>query len=169
MKTLFAAALIVAASAFSAHAADWTVGSITVSDAFARATAGKASSGGSFLTIKNDGEADRLLAASADVGVKTELHTHIHEGDVMKMRQVDSIELPAKTTVALKPGGYHVMMMQLKAPLKKGESFPLELTFEKAGKLTVEVTIGGIGAKMSPEMDHSKMDHSKMDKSKSQK
>ena len=61
----------------------------------------------------------------------TQLHTHIKDGEVMRMRQVEAIDVPAHGEVALKPGSYHVMFMKLKAPLKKGEKFPLELTFEK--------------------------------------
>ena len=166
-KFLLAAALTL--TAFSAQADEWSVGSITISDPFARASAGRAKAGGGFFTITNKGEADRLIAASADVGAKTELHTHIHEGDVMKMRQVEAIDVPAGGEVALKPGGLHVMFMQLKAPLKKGESFPLELTFEKAGTVTIEVPIAGVGAKKAHGMDHGDMkkhDHKKMDHSK---
>ncbi len=173
MKKIF---LAVALTFTSAHvqAADWSVGAITVSNPFARATAGKAKAGGGYFMISNKGEADRLIAAHADVSAATELHTHIHEGNVMKMRQVEAIDVPAHGEVALKPGGFHVMFMQLKGPLKKGESFPLELSFEKAGKVTIDVPIAGVGAKMTSGMDHSKMehgdmkkhDHGKMEKSK---
>ena len=180
MKNLLLAAALTL-TAFSAQAADWTVGTITISDPFARASAGKAKAGGGFFTITNKGDADRLIAAKADVSAKTELHTHIHEGNVMKMREVEAIDVPANGEVMLKPGGLHVMFMQLKGPLKKGESFPLELTFEKAGKVTIEVPIAGVGAKMSHHMDHGDMkkddpkhdhhghghkDHKKMDHSK---
>ncbi|TLP44781.1 copper chaperone PCu(A)C [Cohaesibacter sp. CAU 1516] len=164
MKQLLLAATLILTAA-SAQAADWSVGSITVSDPFARATAGKAKAGGGFLMITNKGEADRLVAAHADVSATTELHTHIHEGNVMKMRQVEAIDVPANGEVALQPGGFHVMFMGLNGPLKKGETFPLELTFEKAGKVTVDVSIASIGAKTAPDMDHSKMDHSEMDHS----
>lgn len=82
----------------------------------------------------------------------TQLHTHIKDGEVMRMRQVEAIDVPAHGEVALKPGSYHVMFMKLKAPLKKGEKFPLELTFEKAGKVTIEMPVAGVGAKMAPKM-----------------
>lgn len=157
---LLAAALTLTAA--SAQAADWSVGSITLSDPFARATAGKAKAGGGFFMITNKGDADRLIAAKADVSAVTELHTHIHEGNVMKMRQVEAIDIPAHGTVALKPGGFHVMFMQLKGPLKEGEHFPLELTFEKAGKVTIDMAIAGVGAKMAPNMSHGDMSHGDM-------
>ena len=162
MKLKIMAALIAGLVASPAVAGDAKLGDLSISGAFARATAGKAKAGGGFLMIKNAGEADRLVAASAAVSKKTELHTHIMDGDVMRMREVEGgIEVPANGMVALKPGSFHVMFMGLKAPLKKGEKFPLELTFEKAGKVTVDVDIAGVGAKMAPGMDHSKMDHGK--------
>ncbi|SNY92847.1 hypothetical protein SAMN04515647_3113 [Cohaesibacter sp. ES.047] len=157
MKKLLLAALLAATSVTVAQAADYELGTLTISNPFARASAGMASAGGGFFSIENAGEADRLIAAHADVGAVTELHTHIREGDVMKMRQVEAIEVPANGSVELKPGSYHVMFMKLKEPLKKGETFPLELTFEKAGKVTIDVEVAGIGAKMAPGMDHSKM------------
>lgn len=157
MKLGLSAALISAMLCVPALAADVKVGDITVSDAFARATAGKAKAGGGFLKIKNAGAADRLISASSGVAARTELHTHIKDGDVMRMRKVEGIDVPANGEVALKPGGFHVMFMKLHGPLKKGEKFPLELTFEKAGKVTIDVNIGGVGAM---KMDHSKMDHS---------
>lgn len=161
MKKSLLAGLVVSLLAQPAIAAEWKQGNITVSNPFARATAGKATAGGSFLTIMNAGDADRLLAASTKVGAVNELHTHIKEGDVMKMRQVEYIDIPSHGMVELKPGGYHIMMMQLDKPLKEGEKFPLELTFEKAGTVTVEVSVGAIGAKAMPAMDHSKMEHKK--------
>ncbi len=77
----------------------------------------------------------------------------------MRMRQVDHIDVPSKGTVELKPGSYHVMFMSLKQPLKEGQIVPIELTFEKAGKLSVDIKVGPVGAK-SP-MDHTNMSHDK--------
>jgi copper(I)-binding protein len=86
------------------------------------------------------------VSASAPVANKVELHTHIKDGPVMKMREVASIEVGPHAKVALKPGGLHIMMIGLKKPLEKGSHFPLTLTFEKAGKMTVEVTVEAAGA-----------------------
>ena len=160
-KLIIIAATILASTCSVGLASEFKLGALTISDPFARATAGQATAGGGFFVVKNEGEEDRLIAAHADVATSTELHTHIHEGDVMKMRQVDAIDVPANGSVELKPGGYHVMLMGLKAPLKEGETFPLHLTFEKAGEVIINVDVGGVGAKMTPTMDHSKM---KMDK-----
>ncbi|WP_316859804.1 copper chaperone PCu(A)C [uncultured Cohaesibacter sp.] len=150
MKKLIIAIALMGLSTFATNAAEWNIGSISVADPFARASAGRANAGGGFMTISNSGEADRLIAAHADVGEITELHTHIKEGDVMRMRQVEAINVPANGSVALKPGSYHVMFMKLKAPLKEGETFPLELTFEKAGNVTIDVVVASIGAKVAP-------------------
>ena len=130
---------------------------VEVVKAWARASAGMAKNGGAYLTVLNGGkEGDRLVAAEAGIAKKVELHTHINDNGVMKMRQVDGIDVPAGKGVMLKPGSYHVMFMGLNNPLKEGEKFPLTLTFEKAGKKTVEVTVMGVGA-MKPGghgMDH---------------
>lgn len=120
---------------------------VSVEAPFARATAGPAKNGAAFLTVRNTGaEADRLIGAKTPVADRAELHTHLHENGVMKMRPVDAVEVPAGGMAALQPGGDHIMMMGLKAPLKEGESFPLTLIFEKAGEMTVDIPIGGVGA-----------------------
>ncbi len=120
---------------------------LEIKDAWARASAGMARAGGAFMVIDNTGgEADRVLSASAPVSPITELHTHIKDGEVMRMRQVPEIEVPADGTVMLQPGGLHVMFMQLPEPLKEGDTFPVTLTFEKAGDVVVDVTVQGAGA-----------------------
>ncbi|PLX37353.1 MAG: hypothetical protein C0605_07620 [Hyphomicrobiales bacterium] len=117
-------------------------GAITVNDGWARASIGKARAGIAYLTVQNGGDsADRLIDAAGDVAHKVELHTHIMKDDVMMMRQVESIEVPAGGKAELKPGSYHVMLIGLKAPLKEGESFPLTLTFEKAGPVRIMIHI----------------------------
>lgn len=125
---------------------DVTLGSLNISGLFARASAGKVKAGGAFMTITNKGDADKLLSASAAVSEKTELHTHIKDGEVMRMRQVDHIDIPANGKVELKPGSYHVMFIGLKRPLEKGQFVPVELIFEKAGRITVDVEVGSVGA-----------------------
>lgn len=167
-KLLLATLALTAPIVMNAHAEGVKLKDLMISDAFARATAGQAKNGGGFLTIMNNGQNDKLIAANAPIAKKTELHTHIKDGDIMRMRKIEAIEIASGNKTMLKPGGHHVMFMGLKKPLKKGETFPLELTFEKAGKVTVTVNIGAIGAMKAGmgAMDHSKMDHSKMDKMK---
>ncbi len=133
-------------AALAASALEYKTGAITVVDPHARATAAGQPTGGGFMKFVNRGRADRLVSVSADVSKSVELHTMTMEGDVMRMRQVDAIELPAGKTVELAPGAYHIMFVGLKAPLKAGGSFPLTLKFQKAGAVTVAVKIGAGGA-----------------------
>jgi copper(I)-binding protein len=147
LKTLLAAvaAALIAAPAL---ASDAKVGDLTITHAFARASAGPAKAGAAYLTVKNGGAADdRLVAVKSSVAARTGLHSHINEGGVMKMRPVEGgIPVPAGGVATLAPGGYHVMMMGLAAPLVEGETFQLELTFEKAGTVTVDVKVAGVAA-----------------------
>lgn len=143
-KLIGAAALALAT--FAAYAHEFKAGAITIGHPYARATAAGQPTGGGFMKFVNAGGNDKLLSVSAEVSKSVELHEMKMEGDVMKMRQVDGIALPSGQTVELKPGGYHVMFIGLKAPLKAGDSFPLKLKFEKAGDVTVEVTVQAAGA-----------------------
>jgi periplasmic copper chaperone A len=118
-----------------------------VQEPWSRASAGMAKAGAAFMTVMNHGSADdRLISASASISERVELHTHIMEGNIMRMRQVPHIDLPKGEAVVLKPGGLHVMFMNLKAPLKEGGHFPLTLNFEKSGSVTVKVMIKGAAA-----------------------
>jgi len=111
-----------------------------VEDPWARPTVAGQAAGGGFLKITS-ATADRLIAASAPVSKTVELHTMQMEGDVMRMRQVPAIDLPAGQTVELKPGGLHVMFIGLNQPLQEGASFPLTLRFEKAGEVKVDMKV----------------------------
>jgi copper(I)-binding protein len=138
-------AALPAASAMDMH--DAKAGTITISNAWARASAGMAKAGGGFLTLANGGaEGDRLIAAKADVSKVVELHTHIKDGEVMRMRPVEAIDVPAGETVSLQPGGLHVMFIDLNAPLTEGQHFPLTLVFEKSGEATIDVEVKAAGA-----------------------
>jgi copper(I)-binding protein len=133
-------------AAMAAHSHDYKLGALTVGHPYARATGAGQTTGGGYMKLVNGGAADRLVSVSADVSKSVELHEMKMESDVMKMRQVDAIALQAGQTVELKPGGYHLMFVGLKAPLKAGESFPMKLKFEKAGEVTVDVKIEAPGA-----------------------
>ncbi|MPY75763.1 MAG: copper chaperone PCu(A)C [Alphaproteobacteria bacterium] len=120
---------------------------IQVSDPWARAAGKAAHSAVAYLVLENSGEAsDKLVSASTPAAGRVELHTHIKDGDIMRMRQVQSVEVGARSKVQLKPGGLHLMLLDLKGPLAQGTHFPLTLRFEKAGEVTVEVAIQGAGA-----------------------
>lgn len=145
LKT-FASALLIGLSAAVAQAHSFKLGELDIAHPYARATvAGQP--GGTFLSIENHGADDRLIGASAEVSQKVELHTmSIDDNNVMRMRQVEAIDLPKGGVTQLKPGGLHIMLIGLKSPLKAGDSFPLKLRFEKAGELEVKVTVEGPGA-----------------------
>ena len=112
-----------------------------VQAAWARPTVQGQAAGGGFLRIVGGAANDKLVAASADIAGRVELHTMSMDGNVMRMRQIDGIDVPAGKTVELKPGGLHVMFMDLKTPLKTGASFPLTLKFEKAGDVKIDVKV----------------------------
>ena len=127
----------------SAH--EITAGVLTISHPWARATASSAKTGALYLTVANKGaETDRLLGVSTEVAARCELHLSETAGDMMTMRMVDTVEVPAGGAATFAPQGAHVMLMGLKAPLKKGASFPAVLHFEMAGDVAVEVTVQGI-------------------------
>lgn len=150
----FIAAAGLATAAFVSHAHGYKIGAIDIGHPHARATAPGQPTGAGYLKLTNGGAADKLLAASADVSGKVELHTMSMEGTVMRMRQVEAIDVPAGKTVALEPGGLHIMFVGLKAPLKVGESFPMKLRFEKAGEVTVEVKVEAAGDKAEHKHKH---------------
>ena len=138
-----AALLALAAAPPHAHAQSPTV---EVSEAWARATTSSARVGGVFLTMKATGGADRVVSASSPVSEKVELHETIRDGNVMRMREVPALMVPAGEAVVLKPGSYHIMLIGLKRPLNRGETFPVTITFEKAPAVTATVTVQAAGA-----------------------
>ena len=135
-------------------------GDISVEAPWARASAGMAKAGAAFMTLKNTGaKADRLVAAKADISKKVELHTHIMDGGIMRMRQIKDIEVPAGGMAMLKPGGHHVMFMGLDAPLKEGSSFPLTLVFASGAEVSVTVSVQAAGAMGAMKHDMGHMEH----------
>jgi copper(I)-binding protein len=132
------------------------VGNLRIENPQARATVPAQKMSGGFLKIENKGGADRLLSASSPASKTMELHTMSMEGNVMKMREVKAIDIPANGTVELKPGGLHLMFIDLKSQLKPGLSVPVKLKFEKAGEVEVKFKIGGFPAHGEPGHDHSK-------------
>ena len=141
--------------AAAAAAVEFTAGDITVGDPWSRATAGAAKNGVVYLTIVNRGStADRLVAASAPVAGMASLHESAMEGGVMKMRPVRAVAVGPGETVVLRPGGLHIMLMNLKRPLREGEMFPVDLTFEETGTIRVQVMVGKAGAMDGGTMTH---------------
>jgi copper(I)-binding protein len=151
-----------------ARAEEVKAGDLVISQAWSRATPKGAKTGGGYLTIENKGSApDRLIGGVADVAAKVQVHEMSTENGVMKMRPLDNgLAIDPGKTVKLAPGGYHLMMMDLKAPLKQGDKVPVTLEFEKAGKVTVSLDVEEVGAQgpgsgMGGRMEMKKMpDHS---------
>ena len=116
---------------------------ITIEDAYARSASPMAKSGAAFMMIKNSGEADRLIGAASDAAARTDLHTHLDDGNgVMRMVHVEEgFELPADGMIAMQRGGKHVMLMGLNAPMEQGATVTVTLTFEKAGDVVVEIPV----------------------------
>ena len=139
------AAFVFVALLLLAGAAAAQTGPVEVKNAWARATPGKAETGAAYLTIQT-ATPDRLIAVSTPVADKAEPHEMTMQGGVMRMRSLATIDLPAGQAVVLKPGATHIMLVGLKQPLRVGESFPLTLQFEKAGKREVNVVVEKAGA-----------------------
>lgn len=156
-RFLFAFALALTAGAALAH--DYRLADLHILDPYARPTVPSQPTGAAFLTIENKGSAaDKLVAVSTTIAKSVEIHTMAMEGNVMTMREVQSIELKPATKIAMRPGqGYHLMLFGLHQQLKAGDTFSLTLTFEKAGKTNVTVSVGNREAAKEgamPNMQH---------------
>ena len=142
---VFSSALLLslAGSPGLAQAHDFKLGEIVIDHPYSRPTVPQQSTGAAYFALNNQGKSDdKLIGVTSKVAQSTEIHSMELVGDIMKMRSVDSIALSPGGTVKMKPGGgYHVMLIGLKQPLKAGDKFPLELTFEKNGKIGVMVFV----------------------------
>ncbi len=147
--TRFAFIILLAfAMATPAAGADVTVGNLTISSAWTRATPKGAPVGAGYLTITNNGSApDRLVGGTSEVAGSFEIHEMTMDNGVMRMRPVaQGLELKPGATIALKPGGNHVMFIGLKSQLVQGQHIKATLAFEKAGKVEVDFSVESIGA-----------------------
>ncbi|MEZ9331034.1 copper chaperone PCu(A)C [Vibrio breoganii] len=114
----------------------------TVSGAYAKETPPTSTTSAIFLTINNPVAEDRaLLSAKTPIAEVTELHTHVMQDGVMKMRKLDKIDLPGKSDTELKPHGLHIMLFGIKEPLKEGMVIPLTLTFDTGRTLNLSVPV----------------------------
>lgn len=130
------------ASLFAAGAALAAEPAVEVSDAWARATPPGAVNGAVFFTLRNRGpDEDRLRKATSPVSKVAELHTHVMDGGVARMRQLPEIAVPAGGSTVLKPGGLHIMLIGLQQPLRDGETIDLVLHFDKTGERTLRVPV----------------------------
>lgn len=150
------AALVLLATAALVSPVKAQVGdSLRIADAYVRSSGSAAQAAAAFMTLQNAGPgADRLLSASTLVAGTVELHTVVKEGDVMRMRAVPAIDLPAGQAVMLKPGGFHIMLMDLRRSLNPGESVDITLVFEKSGTRTISVPVRALNPGGAPAHKH---------------
>ena len=148
LKVLFISAGIAVSNVVLAQAITKTVttNAIKIENAYTRATVPGQQVAGGFMKTENKGVADQLIAASSPVAGEVQLHEMAMDGNVMKMRQVKDIVVPAGGAVELKPGGLHLMFINIKAPLSAGETVPLKLKFAKAGDVEVKMPVNAMGA-----------------------
>ena len=137
-----------------------TKGDLQIEKPWARATVPGAAVGGGYLVIRNRSPvADRLVGVTSPVSARVEMHEMAMDKDVMRMREVKGVDVPAKGSVQFKPGGYHLMFMELKAQLKQGEKVPVTLRFEKAGEVKADFAVEAMGAGSGTAIKHGTMKH----------
>ena len=147
MKTLAVLLLACTFGAGAASAHEYALKSLKIDHPFARATPPGAKTAGVFVTVENTGsQSDRLISVSSPVAGVADLHEMKVDAGVMRMRGVAALEVKPGETLELKPGGYHVMLSELRRPLKVGDKFPLTLKFENAGTVEVSVWVEEMGA-----------------------
>ena len=123
---------------------------VSVTDAWVRETLGAGKTSAGYARIVNTGPADRLLSVATPAAGMAEVHQSVEQGGMMRMLPVKSLEIPSKGETLLKPGGYHVMIMNAQKPFKVGEVLEFTFTFEHAGKITVPVKVAPITATAAP-------------------
>ena len=145
IKTAFLFTVLLAASANAQTPAP----QVQVTNAWSRATPGGASTGAIYLTLSSPA-GDTLTGASSAAAKTAAVHEMAMDGSVMRMRQLPALTLPPGQPVTLQPGGSHIMLEGLKAPLKQGQTIPLHLTFAKSAPVDVTASVAGIGASAPP-------------------
>lgn len=158
LPLVFCALTSLATPTFAAGVAD----QISIVDPYVRMAPPGAKATGAFMTLKNAGDKDtQIVTAACPAANIAELHNHINDGGVMRMRQVKEIALPAKGEAQLKPGSYHVMLIDMKTPLKEGDHVVINLGFADGSNKEVHAMVRRPTAEAMPmkEMDHSKMKH----------
>ena len=149
MRSLKALALsgVLSLSAVSLGAHEYASRDVTVAHPWARATPGGSKAGSVYLEMKTKrGPGDRLVAARSAIAGSAEIHSHVLEQGITKMRRVDGIAVPGGKSIILRPDGFHIMLIDLKEPLKEGDLAKVTLIFEKAGEIEVDATVEPVGA-----------------------
>jgi periplasmic copper chaperone A len=160
-RALIATTLAVAITApLVAH--DFAKGAISIDHPWVRETAQGQAAGGGFLTITNTGKiVDKLVSGSTPLAAEVQIHTMTMDGGIMRMRRLtDGLAIPARSTIELKPGSYHIMFMGLKTPLKGGTKVPVTLQFQHAGKIKIAFAVRSMtDMGPMPAMDHGHAAH----------
>ncbi len=141
-------------------------GPISIEDAYVRHMPPTQPNTGAFMLFVNSGDADRAaVSAESDVAEKVELHTHTNDNGVMRMRQVEKIDIPANGQTELKPGGLHVMLIGLKAPLSLGQMVNIKVNFDDGSNEVIQAEVKSVmaGMKMQDGMQNKQMNHGEMD------
>jgi copper(I)-binding protein len=156
LPAITALALTATAAFFLVRAADAAPGDVVVTSAWARATPPGAKVAGAYVTVQNRGsEPDRLVSIASPVAADAMVHETVEENGIASMRPLPDIIIAPGASLDMTPGGIHVMLMELKAPLKAGEQIAVTLTFEKAGSVTAQAAVAPIGAEApAMPMDH---------------
>lgn len=148
--SLFAASLLFSAGVFAGSADQ-----VVVQDPYVRLAPPNAPATGAFMVIKNNGDKDIKVVKAENAASKvTELHNHLNEGGVMKMRPVQSVDIKAKGEAVLKPGGLHVMLIDLKAAMKEGDIVPITFTFDDGSTKKVDAKVVRPTAAVAPMSEH---------------
>lgn len=131
------------------------VGDVVIHEPWARVSIGNAPNSAAYMTLETMGDAaDSLVSGATPAAETVELHTHIMEEGVAKMRPVEAIEVAPGTPTVLEPGGLHVMLIDLTGPLEEGSTIALTLEFETAGEVTLDVPVRGMSGSTGHGMDH---------------
>ena len=137
MRFWISCALVVA---FPVHA------QVKIENAWARATAPGSKIAAGYMTIRNAAAApDRLLGTTTPAAEKVETHVTVKDGEIFRMREVKGYDIPAGGSFELRPGGAHLMFVNIKVPFKEGDKVPVTLKFEKAGEIKVDFHVGRLG------------------------
>ena len=122
---------------------------VEIDGAYARASIPNVPNSAAFFVIKNNSDKDiAITSANSDIAEKNELHTHIKENEMMKMMKIEKLVVPAKSSLELKSGGDHVMLMGLKKELKAGDEINLELSFSDGDKKNIKVPVKDLASTM---------------------
>jgi periplasmic copper chaperone A len=142
-----------------ALAADQHAGSLTVTQAWSRATPPGAVTGAAYFEIINAGAVDTLVRIESPVAREVETHMSSVEGGMMHMRPMSSVKVPEHGRLRFDPNGLHVMLIDLQQPLKEGQRFPMTLVFQHAGRVSIEVVVRGLGATSAPTQEGGAHEH----------